>query len=324
MASNFASNAQSIQQEIAQLRANSQRGYNRSNDTRLQDAIARLNMLQGGGAGAGGGQAGGGDPLMAERNGERDKLMALTEGRGRDIQNDPHTAAALKFLGGVTSGQDTPFNDTVRNNMLTSAAGQAASAEGAQAQMLQSQMSANGMSMTDPAAQAALRELASRRQGQVMNAANSIDSNANVQNFNARMSGANNLANVRGAQNAQTNQMNLAAAGHRSQFFTEVPTGQQAPAGMNPMYMPQPQGNARSSAAAPQQAARQPARPVGLNAQNRRPAPVSGPVAPRGVVGGAIQVNRNPIRVAQSVLKRPSTASFGSPAIQPVDPREMY
>ncbi len=306
MAMNFGPNLASLQQELDDARAAGQRGYSRTGQTRIHDALNRLNMAQAQGGGQGGpGTAGlgGGDPLTAERDRERNELMRLTEGRGKDILNDPHTAAALKFLGGATSGENTPFNATVRNNMMTSAAGQAASAEGAQSQMLQQQMAMNGGAMSDPSAQAAMRELASRRQGQVMGAANSIDSQANVANFNAQMQGANQLAGVRGAQNAQANQMNLAAAGHRSQFFTEVPTGGlPASGGLNPLYAPQP-AQTQNNAPAAQQTA-----PAG-----NRPPPVKkqpvinssggvgnnlyGPRSPSRV-GGAIQVGRGPAGAA--------------------------
>ncbi len=300
---NFGPNLASLQQELDDARAAGQRGYSRTGQTRIHDALNRLNMAQAQGGGQGGpGTAGlgGGDPLTAERDRERNELMRLTEGRGKDILNDPHTAAALKFLGGATSGENTPFNATVRNNMLTSAAGQASSAEGAQSQMLQQQMAMNGGSMSDPAAQAAMRELASRRQGQVMGAANSIDSQANVANFNAQMQGANQLAGVRGAQNAQANQMNLAAAGHRSQFFTEVPTGGlPASGGLNPLYAPQPSPAGNNGSTRPEPAPRPAPRPVrpnlaGSPAQvNHVPTRIATPnYAAKGNVGGAVQVNR--------------------------------
>lgn len=175
--------------------------------------------LRGPGGGAPGAAAS--DPIAEAQA----RIQQLTEGRAQEIQNDPYTTAALGYLRDVTGGAQTPFNDQVQNSILARQADGTAAAESARRQQMMDGFASSGMSASDPAAQAALRELSARRQQ--TNNANLGDllSNANVQNFNARMAGANQLAAVRGAQNAQVNQMNLAGAGYRAQTFQDVPTG---------------------------------------------------------------------------------------------------
>jgi hypothetical protein len=164
-----------------------------------------------------------GDPA-ADAEASFQRAMGLTEGRGQEIQNDPYTTAALGYLQGVTGGQETPFNEQVQTAMLARRSDANAAGEAAQRQMWQDQMAANGMSAQDPAAQAAMRELTARRQQSNNAAIGDIQSNANVQNFNARMAGAGQMAAVRGAQNAQVNQMNLAGAHMLYDRETTVPT----------------------------------------------------------------------------------------------------
>lgn len=283
--------AQAQMQNATRGRAGSWDGGRTS--AQIQNLTTQLNMLRSQQAAQGDGNREA--DMLRARDEQRNAILGLTEGRMNAVLNDPHTASALKFLGGVTSGQNTPFNATVRNNMLTSQAGMAAAAEGAQAQQLKEQMALNGMAMTDPAAQAALREIQSRRQGQVMQGKNAIDSQANIANFNAQMAGANNLASVRAGQNAQANSMANAAAGHRSTFFEDFDEGQRGGNGgtvvINPIY--QQQGQQQAQGFVPTQ-----------QSTMARPAPTARP----GLAGGtgrsgyttAVQ-NRGPLSAGGSV-----------------------
>lgn len=200
----------------------------------------------------------------------RGQVFANTEGRGQATLNDPYTQAALTRFQGVANGTTLPYDATTKNALLTSASNASASAEGSQAQMLQQQLAMNGGSMNDPAAQAALRQLASTRQGANQDSLNGINQTANLANFDAQNQGAQQLAGIRSNQNAQANQMYLAGAGYRAQDYAtsespggRIPMGngmvgnqgynpQQLPA-LQP-YTPQPAGQA-PAAQAPAQGA---------------------------------------------------------------------
>lgn len=194
----------------------------------------------------------------------RGQVFANTEGRGQATMSDPYTQAALDRFKGVASGSSLPYDATTKNAMLTSASNASAAAEGSQAQMLQQQMAMNGGSMNDPASAAAMRELASTRQGANQNSLNGINMTANLANFDAQNQGAQQLASIRSNQNAQANQMYLAGAGYRAQDYatTESPggripmgTGMVGNQGYNPQplpaltpYTPQPAGQAPAPA----------------------------------------------------------------------------
>lgn len=150
----------------------------------------------------GGGSAG---PLTAEQ--AQQKEFADTEGRGASIMSDPYTQAALDRLKGVTDGTDVPYTQQVQNQLLTKQGDANASAESSQAEMLRNQMTANGGSMSDPSAMAAMRQLEAQRQTANNGALGDIQTQATMNNFNARNQGATSMASVRGQQNAQANQM---------------------------------------------------------------------------------------------------------------------
>lgn len=151
------------------------------------------------------------DAMTAERDANRNQILANTEGRAGELRNDPRANAAMDFLQGVVGGQNVPFNQEMRANYLTDAANTAGAQEAAQTQNLREQMANNGGSMSDPSAMAALRELQSRRGGQIAGAQNQIGMQAGQANFNAQMGGANSLAAVNAGQNAQINQMLMGA-----------------------------------------------------------------------------------------------------------------
>jgi hypothetical protein len=183
---------------------------------------------------------------QARVDASRGQVFANTEGRGQATMSDPYTQAALDRFKSVATGGTQPYDDTTKNAMLTSASNASAAAEGSQSQMLQQQMAMNGGSMSDPASQAAMRELAANRQGANQNALNGINMEANRANFAAANDGASNLASVRSNQNAQANQMYLAGAGFRAQDYAtkESPGGtvRMSSSGMlgNQGYSPSP------------------------------------------------------------------------------------
>ena len=168
------------------------------------------------------GPATGGEDRVDEA---RRRVQELTEGRSREVMNDPYTASALDYLKQVTGGQATPFNEATQAAMRSRASDNSASAMQAQADSVLEAATRNGGSAQDPSVQAALRELNARRQTANQGASQDINAQANIANFNARMGGAANLASVRGAQNAQANQLGLAGAEYRSRTFEDTPGG---------------------------------------------------------------------------------------------------
>ncbi len=151
------------------------------------------------------------DAMTAQRDANRNQILANTEGRANELRSDPRAGAALDFLQGVVGGKNLPFGQEMQANYLTNAANTAGAQEAAQTQALREQMANNGGSMTDPSAMAALRELHSRRGGQIAQAQNQIGMQAGQANFGAQMQGANSLAAVNNSQNAQINQMLMGA-----------------------------------------------------------------------------------------------------------------
>lgn len=190
--------------------------------TQHQAALQNMQRLQGlvGGAG-GGGAAGTGDPMADSLN----RIRALTEGRSTELANDPYQKSVMDFLQGVTNGQNVPYTNEVQSAMLAQQGRGTADAEAAQMAALREGMAASGGSIYDPAYQSAAREAMSQRQGRNLDAAGQMASRAGLANFDARMSGAGQLAAARGAQNAQINQMNLAGAGYRARESRETPGG---------------------------------------------------------------------------------------------------
>jgi len=259
-----------------------------------------------------GGQGAGLASASSATNPNLQAILGATEGRATALEADPRTNAAMDFFQGVMGGQNAPYNDTVRSAMLTDASNRSAAAEGAQAGLLRDQMAQNGGSVTDPAGQAAMRELMSRRQGANQNAMNNIDQQANIANFNARMQGGAQLAGVRSAQNAQINQMGLAGAEHRGRIFEDTPTassyvapiflgGTQAPPQQNNASTPRPIGQQTASPQAP--------RPQAGAAPHRIQTPQSNAFANASQNGRPIVTRPQPIAnpMGNRVQQNPST-----------------
>lgn len=111
--------------------------------------------------------------------------------------NDSYLNAALDRLKGTVSGQNVPFDANTKNNMLSKASDMNAASEASNAQDVQAQIAANGGSAMDASSQAALRALKSTRQGANAQAAQGIESQANLANFGAQETAANDLSTTR-------------------------------------------------------------------------------------------------------------------------------
>jgi hypothetical protein len=190
-------------------------------------ALANMNRLQG--LLSQGGSATGQPVDRVEE--ARQRIQQLTEGRAGELANDPYQRSVMDFLQGVTGGQNVPFTNEVQGAMLAQQGRGFADAEAAQMEALRQGLEASGGSIYDPSFQSAQREAMSRRQGQNLDAAGRMASQAGLANFDARMAGAGQLSAARNAQNAQINQMNLAGAGYRAQErrVEDAPQQQSAP-----------------------------------------------------------------------------------------------
>lgn len=150
-------------------------------------------------------------------------FYGLTSGRSKELANDPYQNSVMQYLQGVVGGKESPFNDTVKNSILSQQGQAAVSAEQAQMQALRDSLQASGGSIYDPGYQAAQREAMAQRQGAGLDAIGQVETTAALENHKAKMQGASQLASARGAQNAQINQMNLAAANQKAQKTAAVP-----------------------------------------------------------------------------------------------------
>lgn len=241
------------------------------------DLANRINAARGGTGGAG-------DPMQQSLQ----QIRNLTEGRAGELASDPYQRSVMDFLQGVTNGQNVPFTNEVQSAMLAQQGKGFSDAEAASMDALRQGLAASGGSIYDPGYQAAQREAMSRRQGQNLDAAGRMASQAGLANFDARMGGAGQLAAARNAQNAQINQMNLAGAGYRARETREEATPQtyttyQAPRPQvaqaqqvyrPPLYQPQqPQQPQPTQAAPTQQTAA--TRPAAAPTQPAAPRPIN-------------------------------------------------
>lgn len=128
---------------------------------------------------------------------------AADDGR-RDFVHDDYTNSALNQLQGVASGKNLPYDATTRSNMLSHAGEMNAAAEQAQSGQLRNAAASGGASLNDPSMQAAQRELMSRRQSGNASAAQQIDSQANLANFNAQQDANNQMAALRFRQRSDS------------------------------------------------------------------------------------------------------------------------
>lgn len=152
-------------------------------------------------------------------------IRDLTEGRARELADDPRLNQAMDFFGQVVNGSQVPFTKEVQRAQLNQQANGTAQANAAQLQALEAAVVAAGGSLNDPSFLAKKQELNSNRQGQNLDALGRMLSQAQLANFNAQAQGAQSLAGIRSGQNAQINGMNLAGANFRGQEFRDTPTG---------------------------------------------------------------------------------------------------
>lgn len=165
------------------------------------------------------------DPNAAWQQAQRQRITDLTEGRATELANDPRMAEAMNFFGSVLNGSKLPFSEETQRAQLNQQANGTAAANAAQLRALEEAIVARGGSLNDPSFQAKKQEMMSQRQGQNLDALGRMLAQAGTANFNAQAQGATSLAGIRGAQNAQVNQMNLAGANFRGQDFRDVNTG---------------------------------------------------------------------------------------------------
>jgi len=102
-------------------------------------------------------------------------------------------SAARQYLTGVVSGQNTPYNQTTRDNMYSQQSNMAAGAEAGRNQQLAEQSAIGGASPTDPSYQRLIRQSMAQRQSQNQQSMGAIDSQANVANQQAQMGAADRL-----------------------------------------------------------------------------------------------------------------------------------
>ncbi len=216
----------------------------------------------------------------AESDALFEHVRRLTEGRAKELQNDPVQAQIKDYLGGVINGQNAPFSESVVNALQGQQAHGSATAQGVQMESLRQALAASGGSPYDPSFQAAQRESDAMRQGQNMDYAGQLRAQAGLENFNASSNAAKSLAGINQGQNSQINQLDLAGAGYRNARFTEQAT----PGVLMPQYNPSmPQGGAEPSRqnegqvdnkfASPQQ-------PQGWTVQGTKPVPQAEPRTP--------------------------------------------
>lgn len=166
------------------------------------------------------GMAGGLDPTMAAA---QSRIQGATHGRAGELANDPRLNQSMDFFAKVMSGGAGPFTAQSKNAMANQQASGSAAAQAAQLRALQEATIAAGGSLQDPSFQAKVQELNANRQGANMDARGRIEAQAAQANFGAQMAGAGQLAGIRGAQNAQINQMRMAGAEHDGRMTSAQP-----------------------------------------------------------------------------------------------------
>ena len=119
--------------------------------------------------------------------------------------------AATKYLQGVVSGQNTPYNESTKSSMYSQASGMNAAAEGAQNQQAQEGIAMGGASSTDPSAMSVLRQNMANRQGANQRSMGQIESTANIANQQSQQQAANSLLAADTAKNAQNQAASQAA-----------------------------------------------------------------------------------------------------------------
>ena len=99
-------------------------------------------------------------------------------------------SAARKYLEGVVSGQNTPYNQTTRDNMYSQQSNMAAGAESGRNQQIAEQSAMGGASPSDPSYQRLIRQSMAQRQSQNQQSMGDIDRTANLANQQAQTGAA--------------------------------------------------------------------------------------------------------------------------------------
>lgn len=102
-------------------------------------------------------------------------------------------SAARKYLSGVVSGENTPYNQTTKDNMYAQQSNMAAGAETARNQQIAEQSAMGGASPSDPSYQRLIRQSMAARQGQNQQSMGDIDRTANIANQQAQGNAASQL-----------------------------------------------------------------------------------------------------------------------------------
>ena len=111
-------------------------------------------------------------------------------------------STARKYLSGVVSGENTPYNSTTRNSMYSQQAGMAGAAEAGRNQQIAEQGAIGGASPTDPSYQRMIRQSMAQRQSQNQQSMGDIDRTANIANQQAQQQAAGTLLNSDDERNA--------------------------------------------------------------------------------------------------------------------------
>ena len=114
---------------------------------------------------------------------------------GGDNKGSGGDDAARKYLSGVVSGSNTPYNSTTRNSMYSQQAGMAGAAEAGRNQQIAEQGAIGGASPTDPSYQRMIRQSMAQRQSQNQQSMGDIDRTANIANQQSQQQAAGTLLN---------------------------------------------------------------------------------------------------------------------------------
>lgn len=128
---------------------------------------------------------------------------------------DPDLTAAMQYLRGVMQGDNVPFTDAVKAQMLGQQSSMNAAAEAGQNQALRTGAAVGGASGNDPSLRGALRQSMAARQGANTTAAGQINTQATLANQQAQSQAGQQLAgwgNQREARNKAQNASQYSAA----------------------------------------------------------------------------------------------------------------
>jgi len=120
-------------------------------------------------------------------------------------------SAARQYLTGVVSGQNTPYNQSTRDNMYSQQSNMAAGAEAGRNQQIAEQSAIGGASPTDPSYQRLIRQSMAQRQSQNQQSMGDIDRTANLANQQTQQAAAGTLMGSEDERYALSQGMNQRA-----------------------------------------------------------------------------------------------------------------